>query len=168
MKKIFPASFFLIPFLFSSVPAADGVSPENKEIKIWKIYCGDRTFSFKPPVEGKILTALEVEEWETIFVGVQTSPVRFEILAVSTRDEKVSLIDLDTHYYADGHIFPLEPGATLTLAPLNMETTPNGRSLCSYPVISHPRHEGDPAHDSKTSLSIQRLEDGSFEARSNR
>ena len=61
-----------------------------------------------------------------------------------------------------------EPGATLTLAPLNMETTPNGRSLCSYPVISHPRHEGDPAHDSKTSLSIQRLVDGSFEARSNR
>ena len=62
----------MIPSLFSAVPAADGNPPGNKKIKIEKIYCGDRTFSFKLPVEGKILTPLEVEEGETIFIGVHS------------------------------------------------------------------------------------------------
>ena len=49
-----------------------------------------------------------------------------------------------------------------------METTPEGRFPYSYLVISHPLHEGDPAHDPEIFSNIDRVEDEFFEARSNR
>ena len=45
-----------------------------------------------------------------------------------------------------------------------METTPEGRFPYSYLVISHPLHEGDPAHDPEIFSNIDRLEDEFFEA----
>lgn len=136
---------------------------KNREAATWNVSDGNHSFEFQSPVRGTVCTAVDVPEWNTIFIGVQTSPCRFDILAVSKKNGKVSLVELDRHYYSDNHAFPLSPGDTITLKSLKMKTTPNGRSLFAYPVISY---KGE--HDSQTGLSISPLEDGTFEGWFNR
>lgn len=137
---------------------------ENRKEQTLRVANGKQVFDFKCPVRGNICTALDVEEWDTIFIGIQTKPDRFEILAVSKKNGTVSLLDMDSHYFADDHIFPLRSGDTITIAPLTFRGTPNGKCVFSYPVVTY-FGDGDPH---RTCLSIEKLEEGKFEVRSNR
>lgn len=170
MKTLLLAAALLAPCSFPFSLAAEGdfteqgvTISENRETKTWKVSDGTRSFDFQMPVKGKVCAAVDVPEWNTIFIGVQTSPSRFDILAVSKKDGKVSLVELDQHYYADDHAFPLSPGDTITLKSLKMKTTPNGRALFTYPVI---KYKGE--DESETCLSINPLEDGTFQGWVNR
>lgn len=137
---------------------------ENRETQTLRVAYGKQAFDFKCPVRGTICTALNAKEWDTIFIGIQTKPDRFEILAVSKKNGTVSPLDLDSHYFADNHIFPLRSGDTITTAPLTFRETPNGKCVFSYPVVTY----FDDGNPHRTILSIEKLEDGKFEVRSNR
>ncbi len=140
------------------------VSKDDKTSTL-HITIGEESFDIKYAIKGVITTYLEVPQWDTIFVGVQTSPSWFEILAISKKDRAVSQVDLNSHYYADDSFFPLEnEHVTHTLTPLKLRKNYNGLFVCSTPAIHDPNSG---SFDRFTILSIGKAENGKFEGWSN-